>query len=402
MHKFDLEDGKFYSYYNRKISSDQPWSLTNISEKSLLRLVAWNIFKNTEKPKLSFTYKINRFFTHFKWADKHFTSNNGKINDTKFFVDEIVCHLSKLSNLTFLSSSELRELLIAGIRVYFKDGWDAGTPIHEEDLKRCVNLQEFYSNELEINFAFAENLENLRIVDIFVNDANNQYGCYKRAIYKYKSGTVIREVLNIDKLKSCKVLHLEDSYIEDFSKIPTSILALSLRNSNFENIQNLSHLTNIEYLDISYTNLKITDDLSKLQSLRILNLYCTKIFETKDFVEIYHEILKLNNLKILIIDTDNLNLILASNPINLEIKNKILELTNSYKRGHITSIDICEILKIAHRVKIEFNDSKYDFWDSPMGKDKKYQTSDVEINFEKIKMELREKLIFKPFSKSKK
>ena len=396
MNKFDLEDGKFYSYNNRKISSDQPMSLINISENSLLRIVAWNIFKNSKKQKLSFSSRINRFLTHSKWADKHFTSNNGKINDTKFFIDEIVYHLSKLTDLTYLSSSEFRDLLICGIRIYFKDGTNTGIRLNQEDLYRCVNLQEFHSNEFEINFDFAENLKNLRIVDLFVNSSSMIYGKHN------KSETNKRKVLNIEKLKACKVLHLEDSYINDFSKIPNNVYTLSLRNSNFENLQNLTHLNKLEYLDISFTNLTSIDGLSELQSIRILNLYRIKINETKDLVTIYHEILKLNNLEILIIDKDNLNLILATNPINTEIKNKILELEDGYKRGHLTSIDICEILKIAQRVKIEFNDSKYDFWNSPMGKEREYQTSDVEIDFEKIKINFREKLIFKPFTKSKK
>jgi hypothetical protein len=77
MHKFDLEDGMFYSYNNKTISSNQSWSLTNISENSLLRIVAWNIYKNNKKQKLSLSSRINRFLTHSKWADKHFTSNNG-------------------------------------------------------------------------------------------------------------------------------------------------------------------------------------------------------------------------------------------------------------------------------------------------------------------------------------
>jgi hypothetical protein len=402
IHKFDLEDGKFFSYNNRTISSDQPFSLIDINEKSLLRLVAWNIFEYNENSKLSFIYKLNRFFIHFKWADKHFTSGKGRINDSKFFVDEIVSLLTKLTHLTYLSSSELRELLISSIRIYVKDNWHACTPIQEEDLKRCVNLQEFYSNEVEINFEFAENLRNLRIVDLDVNDLNNEYGSYKGARYLYKTGTVIREVINIDKLKACKVLHLEDSYINDFSKIPDNIFTLSLRNSNFENIQTLAHLKKLEYLDISYTNLKFTDDLSKLQSIRILNLYFTKINETVDLVKFYHEILSLTNLEILIIDTDNLNLILPSNSTNIEFKNKILELTDSYKNGYIRSTEICEILKIAQRVKIEFNDSKYDFWNSPMGKDGEYKNSDIEIDFEKVKIELRDKLVYKSITKSKK
>ena len=390
MHKFDIEDGMFYSYNNKTISSNQSWSLTNISENSLLRIVALNIYKNNKKQKLSFSSRINRFLTHSKWSDKHFTSNNGKINDTNFFIDEIVYHLSKLTDLTYLSSSEFRDLLICGIRIYFKDSTNTGIRLNQEDLYRCVNLQEFHSNEWKINFDFAENLKNLRIVDLNDNDSQNNYG---------KKGS-IREVLNIDKLKACKVLHLEDSYINDFSIIPNNVYTLSLRNSNFENLQNLTHLNNLEYLDISYTQLTSIDGLSKLQSIRILNLYSTKIKETKDLVTIYHEILKLNNLEILIIDKNNLNLILASNPINIEIKNKILELEDSYKSGHITSIDICEILKIAQRVKIEFNNSNFDFWETQLEKVGEEQTSELKIDFKNIKLMLSEK--FKPFSWSKK
>jgi hypothetical protein len=394
MHKFDLKEGMFYAYNNKTISSDQPWSLTNISENSLLRIVAWNIFNNSNKPKLSYSSRINRFLTHFKWADKHFKSNNGKINDTKFFIDEIVYHLSKLTDLTYLSSSELRDLLICGIRIYFKDSTNTGIRLNQEDLFRCINLQEFHSNEFEINFDFAENLKNLRIVDLFVNSSTMTYGKYN------KSETNKRKVLNIEKLKACKILHLEDSYIYDFSKIPNNVYTLSLRNSNFENLQNLTHLNKLEYLDISFTNLTSIVGLSELQSIRILNLYCIKINETKDLVTIYHEILKLNNLEILIIDKDNLNLILETNPINIEIKNKILELEDGYKRGHLTSIDICEIFKIAQRIKIEFNNSKFDFWETQLEKVGEEQTSDLKIDFKNIKLMLNEK--FKPFSWSKK
>jgi hypothetical protein len=58
MHKFDLEDGMFYSYNNKTISSNQSWSLTNISENSLLRIVAWNIFNNSENPDGSYMFRF--------------------------------------------------------------------------------------------------------------------------------------------------------------------------------------------------------------------------------------------------------------------------------------------------------------------------------------------------------
>lgn len=393
MHLFDLKDGKFFSYNNRSISSDQPRSLTDVSENTLLRLVAWNIFKNRKQPKLSFKYKINRFLTHFKWADKHFISGKGNINDSKFFVDEIVFHLSKLTELTYLSSSELRELLICSIRVYFKDGWDAGTPIHEEDLRRCINLQEFYSNELEINFDFAKNLKNLRVVNLYVNDTNNEYGNYKGARYKYKTGTVIREVLNVEKLKSCVVLHLVDSYVKEFNKIPDNIWSLSLRNSNFEKLNDLTHLKNLEYLDISYTVITSTNGLSQLENLRILNLCCIKLHGKNETAKIYQEILNLDKLYILIIDTENLNRIFGQNITNSEFKNKIIEVPNKYNIGSISTFELIEMLKITERIKIQNDLATYDFWNTPMSESREDKSHEVKIDYNKIKNQLHHKLI---------
>lgn len=393
MHKFDLKDGKFFSYNNRTISSDKPWSLTDVSENSLLRLVAWNIFKNRENPKLSITYKINRFLTHFKWADKYFTSGKGRINDSKFFVDEIVYHLTKITDLTYLSSSELRELLISSIRVYFKDGWDAGTPIREEDLKRCVNLQEFYSNELEINFDFAENLKNLRVVNLYVNDANNEYGIYKGARHKYKTGTVIREVVNVEKLKSCVVLHLVDSHVKEFNKIPDNIWSLSLRNSNFENLNDLTHLKKLEYLDVSYTLITSTNGLSQLDNLRILNLCCVKLNGENETTKIYQEILNLENLNIVIIDTENLNAFFGQNIINSKLKNKIIEVPNKYNIGDISTFELVEMLKITERINIQNDVATFDFWNTPMGERREDKSYEVKIDYDKIKNQLYQKLI---------
>jgi hypothetical protein len=392
MHKFDFNDGKFYSYNKRTISSDQPWSLTDVSEKSLLRLVAWNIFKNREKPKLSLMFKINRFLRHFKWADKHFTSGKGKINDSNFIVDEILYHLTKLTDLTYLSSSELRELLISSIRVYQKNGRDPGTPILLNDLKRCVNLQEFYSNELEINFDFAHNLKNLRIVNLYVNDANNENGNYKGAIYKYKTGTVIREVINVEKLKSCVVLHLVDSHVKEFNKIPDNIWSLSLRNSNFENLNDLTHLKNLEYLDVSYTDITSTNGLAQLDNLRILNLCCIKLKGENETEKIYQEILNLEKLYIVIIDSENLNAIFSQKNMNSNLKNKIIEVPNKYNIGDISTFELVEMLRIKERINIQNNMAAFDFWNSPMGERREDRFNEVKIDYEKIKNLLYQKL----------
>jgi len=378
MNKFDLTDGKFYSYNNRTISSDKPWSLTGSSEYSYLRFLAHEILKKNEKPKLSFMYKVNRYFTHFKWADKHFTSGNGKISDSKFFVDELVYHLSKLIDLTYFSSSEIRELLIGGIRVYTRD---SGAVIQKEDLRRCVNLQEFYSSDLKIDFDFAESLKNLRVVDLYVNDANNELGNYKGAMYNYKTGTVIREVINVDKLKSCVVLYLMDSHLREFNKIPKNILALSLRNSNFENFQHLMHLSNIEYLDISYTNIRSTLGLSQLRSLKILNICCVKLNDAAEIKSIYQEILNLEDLEILIIDTENLNSIFGNKSITFSLKSKILELKNENNIGYISSFKMVDALKISERIKIENDESTSDFWNTPMGERIDHEIKNVKLNY---------------------
>jgi hypothetical protein len=374
MNKFDLTDGKFYSYNNRTISSDKPLSLTGSNEYTFLRHVAWKILRKNEKPKLSFMYKINRYFTHFKWADKHFTSGNGKINDSKFFVDELVHHISKFIELTYFSSSEVRELLMSGIRVYTRD---SGAVIQIKDLRRCVNLQEFYSDELKIDFDFADNLENLRIVDLYVNNANNKYGNL--------SEMVIREVIHVDKLKSCVVLYLMDSHLREFNKIPKNILALSLRNSNFENLQHLMHLSNIEYLDISYTNIRSTLGLSQLRSLKILNICCVKLNDTAEIKSIYQEILNLEDLEILIIDTENLNSIFGNKSITFSLKSKILELPNEYNVGYISSLKMVDALKISERIKIENDESTSDFWNTPMGEGEDYKTNEVKVDYGNIK-----------------
>jgi hypothetical protein len=263
---------------------------------------------------------------------------------------------------------------MSGIRVYTRD---SGAVIQIKDLRRCVNLQEFYSDELKIDFDFADNLENLRIVDLYANNANNKYGNLREM--------VIREVIHVDKLKSCVVLYLMDSHLREFNKIPKNIWALSLRNSNFENLQHLMHLSNIEYLDISYTNIRSTLGLSQLRSLKILNICCVKLNDTAEIKSIYQEILNLEDLEILIIDTENLNSIFGNKSITFSLKSKILELPNEYNVGYISSFKMVDALKISERIKIENDESTSDFWNTPMGEGEDYKTNEVKVDYSNIK-----------------
>ena len=256
-----------------------------------------------------------------------------------------------------------------------------------------MNLQEFYSNELEINFDFAENLKNLRVVNLDVNDANNEYGNYKGASYKYKTGTVIREVVNVEKLKSCVVLHLVDSHVKEFTKIPDNIWSLSLRNSNFENLNDLTHLKNLEYLDVSNTVITSTNGLSHLKNLRILNLCCIKLHGENETTKIYQEILILENLYIVIIDTENLNALFGQNVINSKLKNKIIEVPNKYNIGYISTLELVEMLKITERINILNDAATFDFWNTPMGESREDKSYEVQIDYEKIKNQLYQKLI---------
>lgn len=317
------------------------------------KLLAYYIINERHLIKLSLIYKIKRFFKHLKWSDKYFHSGGGRLNDTEFFLNEITFHLKKLTYLTHFSSNELRKLLISGIRVYFKDGLGSDTPILQEDLNRCSNLQEFYSNEVEINFKFAEELKKLFVVDLFTNDANNKYGAYSKYTF--------REVNNIDNLKSCLILHLVDSHVNEFNKIPDTIWSLSLRNSNFNDMEKLYHLTNIEYLDISYTNLISTNGLSKLYNLKILNICCIKLDDEKDKINICMEILNLENLEILIIDTENYKRIFTNNISHEIIENKIIEVPNGHSIGSISSHEIIKIINIEDRIINKDNRARTDF-----------------------------------------
>jgi hypothetical protein len=309
------------------------------------KLLAYYIINERHLIKLSLIYKIKRFFKHLKWSDKYFHSGGGRINDTEFFLNEITFHLKRLSSLTHLSPSELRGILISGIRVYFKNGLESDTPIMQGDLHKCLNLQEFYSNESEINFEFAKKLTQLRVVNLYTNDANNKNGEYS----KYHQ----RKVHNTDNLKSCVVLHLVDSYIGEFQKIPDNIKSLSLRNSNFNDIQKINHLINIEYLDISYTNLINTTDLLKLINLRILNICCINIENEESTINLFDDIGNLKKLELLIIDTENINRIFYNKKVSKIIENKILEVPNTYYTGHISSHEIIKILNIEEQIENE-------------------------------------------------
>lgn len=308
MNKFDLEDKRFHDYNNGKIRSDVP------SRKGMLQD---NPFRNydtrgdyellgylsnylvqldsSKKPKLSFFYRLLRFFRYFKWSNKHFKSGGGKINDYKYYTREIRSHLNKLTNLTYLSSHEIRQLITAGLRYYAKNGWDEGPPLEISDLHRCKNLQEFYTCEDEVNFEFAKELKNLRVVDLNANDADNKRGIRKN---------VKRLVSNIEYLKYCLVLNLEDSFVDDFSVIPENILALSVKNSNFQDLNTLSKLKNLQYLDISDNKITSLDNIEKFKDLKVLN--CCKIEfcgTDKSKQEFFNKLFWFNNLEVLVMDS---------------------------------------------------------------------------------------------------
>jgi hypothetical protein len=181
-----------------------------------------------------------------------------------------------------------------------------------------------------------------------------------------------------------------DSHIKDFNKIPDNIWTLSLRNSNFEDFQYISHLQKLEYLDVSYLNIKSIHGLSKLKSLKILNFCCVTFIGENEVNEIYQEILNLENLELLIIDKKNAQLIFGEKLTNRLLENKIIELPNNHNIGHISSSEIVEIFKIAERVKIQ-NDA-LDFWNTQMNDSSEDNSCELKIDYKFIKEKLQKEL----------
>ncbi|MDB4108028.1 hypothetical protein N9672_01830 [Flavobacteriaceae bacterium] len=360
---FEPKTNSFYSYFieNEKWSTDIVNTFQKIIEKKReyritpsnrdlsenyssdqkrirrLNRLCFSIIKNkNQKPKLSLKFKILNFWTNWRWK-----------NDEEYLQKEIKYRLEQLSRVSYLGCNELGELLSFGIRVHRQDRYNTPT-VPFNILDRCLNLQEFYSNEPTIDFKFAEKLVNLVVVCVFQNDSNAQFGVNQDK----------RIISNIQSLNSCLLLNLEDSYLEDFSKIPPNVLFLNLSNSNFKNINSITHLKKLEYLDIHRTLSKDLEGISKLESLKILNLsqetHHSKYDEETNSTDIsfFKELIKLENLSLLIIGENDFNTISQSKTIYDSLKNIILVITNNKSRYLWTS-DLAEILNVSDRNKGE-------------------------------------------------
>jgi hypothetical protein len=359
---FEPKTNSFYSYFieNEKWSTDivntfqkiiekkREYRITpsngdciwkDADEKRIRRLnrLCFSIIKNkNQKPKLSLKFKILNFWTNGRWK-----------NDEEYLQKEIKYRLEQLSRVSYLGCNELGELLSFGIRVHRQDRYNTPT-VPFNILNRCLNLQEFYSNEPTIDFKFAEKLVNLVVVCVFQNDSNAQFGVNQNK----------RNISNIQSLISCLLLNLEDSYLEDFSKIPPNVLFLNLSNSNFKNIDSITHLKKLEYLDIHRTLSKDLEGISKLESLKILNLsqdtHHSKYDEGPNSTDIsfFKELIKLENLSLLIIGENDFNTISQSKTIYDSLKNIILVITENKSRYLWTS-DLAEILNVSDRNKGE-------------------------------------------------
>tara|TARA_B110000902_G_scaffold263150_1_gene341621 strand:- start:149 stop:1306 length:1158 start_codon:yes stop_codon:yes gene_type:complete len=363
---FEPKTNSFYSYFIEKkiwrtdivnafqktIEGDKKFRITPSnrdlsenydSEQSRIRRLnrlCFSIIKNQkQKPKLSLKFKILNFWANFRWK-----------NDEEYIQKEIKYRLEQLSKVSYLGCNELGELLSFGIRVYRDNDYNTPT-VPFNILNRCFNLQEFYSNELTIDFKFAEKLPNLVVVCVFQNDLKSQFGVNQNK----------RIISDIQSLNSCLLLNLEDSYLEDFSKIPPNVLFLNLSNSNFKNIDSITHLKKLEYLDIHRTLSNDLKGISKLESLKILYLSDTyhsnfyeKYYERPKSADIsfFKELIKLENLSLLIIGENDFNTITQSKTIYDSLKNIILVITENESRDLRTN-HLAEILNISERNKVE-------------------------------------------------
>lgn len=308
MGKFELKDKNFHDYNNGGIRRDvlsrkgmlQDNPYRNYDTRSDLELLGYlsNYLvqkDSSQKPELSFLFKLLRFFRYFRWSNSYYKSGGGKISDYRFYAREIHYHLKKLTKLSYLSSHEIRQLLSSSLRIYYKDGWDEGTPLELIDLHRCKNLQEFYTEEDDINFEFAKDLKNLRVVDLYTNDADNKRGIRKG---------VKRNVTNLKYLNYCLVLNLQDSYVDDFSAIPDKILTLNVKNSNFQDLSTIINLKNLQYLDISDNEINSLKGVQFFKDLKVLNCcnidYCGTESSKIDF---FSQLNSLINLELLVMDS---------------------------------------------------------------------------------------------------
>lgn len=345
----NLIDSERKSWISKSdINRIENYDLETRRKNQLNQLCRGLIKDDIYKPKLSIRFKILNFITNLRWN-----------NDKSYLQKEINYRLNQLSKVSYLGTNELRELLSFGIRVYNERDGDGVSAVPFHILDRCSNLQEFYSDKHEIDFKFAENLNNLVVVDVFKNDSSLKYGFTSYANQNE------RLISNIESLKSCLFLDLQDSYIKDFKKIPENILFLNLSNSNFQKIDSITHLKNLEFLDIHTTMLTDIKGIAELQSLQILNLsqetYTDK-YEKRASIDIsfFRELTELKNLRLLILSEKDFNLISKFKSIYRLLKEKTCVIKESNSR-HTWSYDLVKILNVSERNKSENQKKKVNF-----------------------------------------
>lgn len=330
------------------ISKSNIDSIETTRKNQLIRLCRGLIKDDIYKPKLSIRFKILNFITNLNWN-----------NDRSYLQKEINHRLTQLSKISYLGTSELRELLSFGIRVYNERDGDVVSSVPFNILDRCVNLQEFYSDTHEIDFKFAENLNNLVVVDVRKNTNTLIHG------FESYASQNERLISNIDSLKSCLFLNLQSSYLEDFKKIPENILFLNLSNSNFQKIDSITHLKNLEFLDIHSTMLTDAKGISKLKSLQVLNLsqetYINK-HQKKTSIDIsfFKELTELKNLSLLILGEKDFKLISKSKSIHNLLNEKILVIKES-NSNNPSSNELVDILNVSERNKDKKQKRKVNF-----------------------------------------
>lgn len=349
--EFEPKEDSYYSYdeYNSiRSSNKEKFSLTTPSRLPLKLLSSQIIKPKSQNPKVSLKFKINDFLNDLKWK----TTANAQYK-------EIMYRIEQLSNVSFLGINEIVELLTPGIRVY--NDRDSKVLIRMEDLHKAVNLQEFYSGKSSIDFKFAENLKNLVIVDTNSNDINCSYGLFKGS-YNQKGpwSNYNREVTNVECLKSCLFLSLSNAYIEDFSKIPSSVIFLNLSDSNFSNLESISHLHDLEFLDISTTISDNLKGIGSFESLEVLNLSQENKLagaglvgsyrpSRKDIdISVFEEIAELKNLKVLIVGEKDYATISNSKKILSKLEKKLI-LTDRKNSNHPWIDKLVEVFNVSKR-----------------------------------------------------
>jgi len=353
------------SYYDYLYNSISPSNEDNVNfletRRESLKILSSQIIKpQSQNPKLSLKFKIKNFLETFSWK----VTPKGQYN-------EIMYRIEQLSKVSYLGINELVELLSPGIRVYNDRESPKFNMLQIKNLDKAVNLQEFYSAFTNIDFSFAKNLKNLVIVDTNSNDANYSYGYFKGS-YKQNgpSSNFERNVINIECLKSCLFLNLVQSFIKDFSKIPSSVLFLNLSDSNFKNIKSISHLKNLEFLDISTT---LTDELNgivSLESLEVLNLSLENTIAGYGFahtgqlpirkdidISVFEEIAELKNLKVLIVGEKDYATISNSKKIFSKLEKKLI-LTDKENSNTPWISKLVEVFNVSKRNLGEKDNSK--------------------------------------------